>query len=154
MIDQTFMMDLAVSRRGLTRGIVAAADEHGFVVRLQQGDREWFATAQLLATSATPLELRADDPVLCWLDEDEGERAVVLGRIGPPATDALEVAAPATANTDVPDTLVIEARQSLTLRVGDGSITIRDGRILIKGQDLVSHAQRTNRIKGGSVAIN
>ena len=29
-----------------------------------------------------------------------------------------------------------------------------DGKILIKGKDLVSHAQRTNRIKGGSVAIN
>jgi hypothetical protein len=53
------------------------------------------------------------------------------------------------------DTLVLEARDSLTLRVGDGSITIRaDGKILIKGKDLVSHAQKMNRIKGGAVAIN
>ena len=51
--------------------------------------------------------------------------------------------------------VVIQARESLTLRVGDGSITIRaDGKILIKGKDLVSHAQRANRIRGGSVAIN
>jgi len=41
------------------------------------------------------------------------------------------------------------------LRVGDGSITIReDGKVLIKGKDLVSHAQRMNRIKGGAVSIN
>ena len=55
----------------------------------------------------------------------------------------------------VPDELVLEAKHTLTLRVGDGSITIReDGKILIKGKDLVSHAARTNRIKGGSVQIN
>jgi len=43
----------------------------------------------------------------------------------------------------------------MTLRVGNGSITIRgDGKILIKGSDLVSHAQRTNRIRGGAVSIN
>ena len=40
-------------------------------------------------------------------------------------------------------------------RVGDGSIEIRaDGKILIKGTDLVSHAKRMNRIKGGAVSIN
>ncbi len=56
---------------------------------------------------------------------------------------------------DVSDELVLEAKHSLTLRVGEGSITIReDGKILIKGKDLVSHAQRLNRIKGGAVQIN
>jgi hypothetical protein len=55
----------------------------------------------------------------------------------------------------VPDDLVLEAKETVTLRCGDGSITIRaDGKILIKGKDLVSHAQRANRIKGGSVSIN
>ena len=84
------------------------------------------------------------DTVLVWRSAD-GARAIVLGRVGPSVG-----VTPA-----VPDTLTIEAKQSLTLRVGDGSITIReDGRILIKGRDLVSHAQRTNRIRGGSVAIN
>jgi len=57
--------------------------------------------------------------------------------------------------TDTPDTLLLEAKESLTLRVGDGSITIRaDGKILIKGKELVSHAEKMNRIKGGAVAIN
>jgi hypothetical protein len=56
---------------------------------------------------------------------------------------------------EMQDSLVLEAREELILRVGDGSITIRkDGRILIKGQDLVSHATRLNRIKGGAVSIN
>jgi hypothetical protein len=67
----------------------------------------------------------------------------------------LGVLNPAPAYDEVPEQLVVEARESLTLRVGDGSITIRaDGKILIKGKDLVSQAKNTNRIKGGAVAIN
>ena len=51
--------------------------------------------------------------------------------------------------------MVLEAKRRLTLKCGDGSITIReDGKILIKGKDLVSHATRMNRIKGGAVQIN
>ena len=58
-------------------------------------------------------------------------------------------------DVQVPEELLLEAKHSLTLRVGDGSITIReDGKILIKGKDLVSHATRLNRIKGGAVQIN
>ena len=53
---------------------------------------------------------------------------------------------------------VLDMRQRpsrVTLKCGDGSIAMRrDGKILIKGLDLVSHAARTNRVKGGSVAIN
>jgi hypothetical protein len=80
-------------------------------------------------------------------------RAVILGRIGAPrAVEKLMTELPA---TEPPDELVLEAKHSLTLRVGEGSITIReDGKILIKGRDLVSHAQRLNRIRGGAVSIN
>lgn len=85
------------------------------------------------------------DHVLFVVPAGQENRAVILGRIAP-ASRVAKVA---------PDELVIEARQSLTLRVGDGSITIReDGRILIKGRELVSHAKGMNRIRGGSVAIN
>jgi len=90
--------------------------------------------------------LAADDEVLVWIPSDHGKRGVILGRIGP---------SHAAAPNEAPDEIVVEARKNLTLRVGDGSITIReDGKILIKGKDLVSHAKRLNRIKGGAVQIN
>ena len=55
----------------------------------------------------------------------------------------------------MPDELTLEAASQLSLKCGEGSITIRnDGKILIKGKNLVSLALETNRIKGGSVAIN
>ena len=51
--------------------------------------------------------------------------------------------------------VLLEAKENLTLRVGAGSITLRkDGKILIRGKDLVSRADRMNRIKGGAVSIN
>ena len=80
-----------------------------------------------------------------------GGNGVIVGLLDEPieTTDSSIVA------TDVPDTLLLEATEELTLRVGDGSITIRkDGKILIKGTDLVSSAKRMNRVKGGAVAIN
>jgi hypothetical protein len=73
---------------------------------------------------------------------------VVLGRIARAAPKSATAQEP-------PDTLVLQAKRDLTLKCGDGSITIcADGKIIIKGTDLVSRAKRTNRIKGGSVAIN
>ena len=113
---------------------------------------------EVLQTSgAEPLGLCEGDTVLFWIATDSSGRGVVLGRVGPTRTpcSSSEVEKGAPPRGAVPDTLVLEAKHSLTLRVGDGSITIRaDGKILIKGKDLVSHAQRVNRIKGGSVAIN
>ena len=129
----------------IARGTVDAVvgDEPAAVrVVSEDGETVW---CDLLATGAGMLRLAPGETVLLWHPGRTGERGVIVGRIGAPAADAA---------VEVPDELVIEAKQSLTLRVGDGSITIRDGKILIKGKDLVSHAQRTNRIRGGAVAIN
>ena len=104
---------------------------------------------QLLQTSDSQiLHLTPGDTVLLWAPRGEDERAIIFGRLGPSDGEP-------TASKEPPDETVIEAKHSLTLRVGEGSITIReDGKILIKGKDLVSHAQRVNRIKGGAVQIN
>jgi hypothetical protein len=90
------------------------------------------------------VQLARGDEVVYWLPGDATERGVVFGRIGGTAAKPVP-----------PQTLTIEAGSCLTLRVGESSIEIRaDGKILIKGHDLVSHAKRVNRIKGGAVSIN
>lgn len=97
------------------------------------------------------LKLEPGDTVLVWLPESDEERGIVLGRIGPSHTSVVEQEK----KQETPDELVIEAKKNLTLKCGEGSITLRkDGKILIKGKDLVSQAKRTNRVKGGSVTIN
>ena len=54
-----------------------------------------------------------------------------------------------------PNEIVIEASKDLLLRCGKSSIQLRrDGKVLIKGKDVVSHAKQTNKLKGGTVHIN
>ena len=49
----------------------------------------------------------------------------------------------------------IEAKEELVLQCGEASITLRDnGKIVLRGTYIESHAQGTNRIKGGAVRIN
>jgi hypothetical protein len=129
------------------------------VMTLDGGEPDHLRCDLLATTDAAPLTLHPGDVVLVWSPSGAGARPVIIGRVGPRAAvrAAVPTAAPtpAAASPEPPETLTLEATESLTLRVGDGSITIRaDGKILIKGKDLVSHAQRTNRIRGGSVAIN
>jgi hypothetical protein len=51
--------------------------------------------------------------------------------------------------------VVIEADEEIELKCGQGSITIRkDGKIVIKGTNLLSRSSGPNRIKGGSISLN
>ena len=128
---------------GSTRGVVIETGEADALVAFTDGavlECDALDTVIFGANGLAP-----EDRVVV-LHGGAGERPVIIGRI---ATAASRPPA------DAPDTLVVEARENLTLRCGEGSITIRaDGRILIKGKDLVSHARRSNRIRGGAVTIN
>ncbi|OLD92125.1 MAG: hypothetical protein AUG84_02130 [Chloroflexi bacterium 13_1_20CM_4_66_7] len=151
------LTELGLLDGSLLRGVVSAIVDDGFLVRVRHGDTENLVSADLLCSSNSPVQLRVNDSVLCWIESD-GRQGVILGRVGGDASPSAEVAHSGSREPiapEPPDTLVLEAVRSLTLRVGDGSITIReDGKILIKGKDLVSHATRLNRIKGGAVQIN
>lgn len=51
--------------------------------------------------------------------------------------------------------LQFEASEEVVLKCGKGSITLQaNGRVVIKGTELVSRAERTNKIRGASVSIN
>jgi hypothetical protein len=141
-MTESFVLGAKVEGGVMFRGVVAATASDGRVVVTRQGTQppETWQCELLEKTDGCRLTLAPGDAVLVCGDADHNS-GVVLGRIGVAGSGADEV--------------VVEAGKTLVLRCGDGSITLRaDGKILIKGKDLVSHAQRTNRIKGGSVAIN
>lgn len=128
---------------GIGRGRVVSTLSSGKVVIATEGDPRTVECDLLVGAVSGRRALAPGAPVLAWLPAEEDQPGVIVGEIAPQPS------------ADPPDTLIIEAERNLTLRVGDGSITIRqDGKILIKGTHLVSHAKKINRIRGGSVAIN
>lgn len=98
-----------------------------------------------LATSAAPPPGFAEGDLVLLLPLPGAERPVVLGRIGP-------LPAPGEA---VVQNLVIAAAETLTLRCGEASVDLRaDGKLMVRGDDVLVRAKGTQRIRAGSVAIN
>lgn len=51
--------------------------------------------------------------------------------------------------------IVLEAEDEIVLKCGKGSITLnKDGKIIVKGTNLISRASETNKIKGSSIDLN
>ena len=129
----------------LVRGVVGAITPDAVLVTVAGGQAQ---LCDVLLAGPEPPCLVEGETVLVWCASAPEERGVILGSVRPSASTARPDRGPG-------DEMVLEAKRRLTLKCGDGSITIReDGKILIKGKDLVSHATRMNRIKGGSVQIN
>ena len=140
----TRTIDRGVGAESLRRAKVLSVDDAGVLTVTTADERSAFEADRLVSVEGPPLAIVPGDEVLVAMVSGSA-RAVVLGRVGAGAREAARV----------PDELLLEAKKGLVLRVGEGSITLRaDGKILIKGKDLVSHAKRTNRIKGGAVSLN
>jgi hypothetical protein len=74
-----------------------------------------------------------------------------------PASVARPAPAPAERIEAVVDgkRVVLEGRDEVVLRCGEASITLRrDGKLILRGAYVETHAKGVNRIKGGSVKIN
>jgi hypothetical protein len=105
-----------------------------------------------IALTAAQARAAAKDGAEAVLVFTEGAPAqpVVLGLIqtslaDPPATEA---------QVDG-KRVVIEGKQEVVLKCGAASLTLRaNGKVVIRGAYVESHASGTNRIKGGSVQIN
>jgi len=86
------------------------------------------------------------------------EAPVVVDLLANPVGDVLAETLTPAAPKDVEldgDVLTLEGRRSVVLRCGQASITLRrDGKVIVRGTELLSRATGRNRIKGASVAIN
>lgn len=99
--------------------------------------------------------------VLLLFPEGDPDRPVIVGLMAEPGGDA-GIASAGTGEGVFPEEvridgrrLVIEGHEEVVLKCGKGSITLRsDGKVVIRGTNLLSRSSGTNRIKGGSVSIN
>ncbi|MBK6467935.1 MAG: hypothetical protein IPF96_14570 [Rhodobacter sp.] len=83
---------------------------------------------------------------------EDGDRArpLIVGRLVEPARD--DAAPLLVADGQM---LRLTAKERIELRVVKASLVMEaDGHITLRGTDLVSHASRSNRIRGGSVNLN
>lgn len=123
------------------------------------------------ARSTVPLD---GDTVLAALGSRQGavllfERGdpalpLIIGLVQPaPAQPMLEVMLPAEEAAEAEpkvatvdgERVAIEGKDEIVLRCGEASITLRrNGKVIIRGAYVETHAAGTNRIKGGSVRIN
>jgi hypothetical protein len=103
--------------------------------------------------------------VVLLFEEGDPVRPIVAGFLEPevatPALDAV-LASRDGAPAPRPDLaevdgrrVVIEGSDEVVLRCGEASITLRrNGKVVVRGLQVETHAAGTNRIKGGTVKIN
>jgi hypothetical protein len=120
-------------------GCVATASAQDLTV---QCGADLAVSCEVLQTGAQ-VHFKTGDRVLVILPRAPGERGVVLGRL---------------ARYD-PDTIGrhvdLNASESMTLRCGESSIDLRaDGKVMIRGDDVLVRAKGTKRIRAGAVSIN
>jgi hypothetical protein len=97
----------------------------------------------MLDNGGGPLALHPGDLLLA-LPPDNTGRGVVLGRVGPWRAPQPQAR------------LTLEATEVLTLKCGEVSIDLRaaDGKLMLRGEDLLLRAKGSQRLRAGSVAIN
>jgi len=129
---------IATARAGVVVVLESIGDDGSLLVNDEAGRR---MAADWLQTGTQAVQLASGDRLLAIFPP--GARAVVLGRIGSYERPCL------------PKQVRVEAGESLSLRCGQSSLEMRaDGKLMIRGEDVLVRARGTKRIKAGTVNIN
>lgn len=98
------------------------------------------------------LEAGIGHHVVLLFENGDPARPLIVAWVEEPVSEA--VGAPRNLRVDG-DRFVIEASRIIELRCGEASLTLTaDGKIMLKGRNLLAHAKQLNRIRGAAVRIN
>jgi hypothetical protein len=137
---------------GLVRGTFAGIDKSGAPLV------EFAANAgeEPLPAVTTATLSRADIGCAVIIAFEDGDPMfpVILGVVRPLAIVESQPELAASAVVDG-ERIAFTASREIVLRCGDASLTLtRDGKVILRGNYVLSRANDVNRIKGGSVQIN
>ena len=92
--------------------------------------------------------------VLVFFIDGDVQQPVISGVLQTPAVTAAAIAPGGTVQVDE-ERYVISAEREIVLRCGDASITLtRAGKVIIKGNYILSRSAGYNKIKGAAIDIN
>jgi len=132
-------LHLALAAGPVRVKLVGSTPDGFLVVATREGERH---TCEALEdTAAAAHSWQPGDELLAVLPP-ASEPGCVLGRIS-------------RVRSEPPAKVTIAAAQQLTLKCGDASVDLRaDGKVMIRGDDVLVRAKGTQRIRAGVVAIN
>lgn len=122
-----------------------------------EGPRRARSVVALEVTEATSVEPL---PVLLFLNSEDSHAPIILGVIRdtvrqPAPPDVASLQRPGREILVDGRAVLVDAAQEIVLRCGASSLILRrDGRIVLKGTEIISRASEANKIKGAVVKIN
>jgi hypothetical protein len=151
---------------GSKTGWVAGSDGTGGVLVDFEGNPNGPVAARL-AVALAPRQLQealaARSKVVLLFEEGDPRRPFLMAFLHEPSPtplldSLLEQPSPGEVPTEARvdgQRVIIQGRNEVVLQCGDASITLRrNGKVIIRGVQVESHAKGRNRIKGGAVEIN
>ncbi len=147
----------ATAMRGATPSTVAVARLAGFDLQEQALVCGIAARPGLVMAARSTVALRhamVGLDVVLLLAETDTDPPIIIGVIAPPAAPATPQAGGTVVVADS-ERHVIEAEREIVLRCGEASITLtRAGKIVLRGNYILSRSTGHHKIKGAAIDIN
>ena len=157
---------LRISRQidGVRVGRIVNVDERGQVFVDFPGNTQGPVAARFI--NSTKLQIidqvaSANQDILLVFENNDSRLPIIIDTLGALVDDIIDSS---TISLDVKrpkDVLIdgkrvtLDAKEEIVLRCGKASIILRsDGKVVIKGTNLLSRSRGMNKIKGGAVHIN
>lgn len=155
--DQLSSAEPAVSMGGVKIATLVQVGEGGELLVAYAG-----GPGPLAARTLLPLgQEDCGREVLLAFEDGDGRRPVVVGCLQTGPHVGQEAQTLALERSDIDHLVVdgqavnIRAQKEIVLQCGQASITLsRNGKVMIRGSKIISHASGVNKIKGAAVSIN